>query len=133
MAAFAQVQLCGACHGTPPQDSDLAAIRYIESNPHTARFPSQRLALSRCFNESSGKLKCTTCHDPHGNAVRTAEVTDRNCLGCHNAAAGRANSSCPTAKNNCVSCHMPQERVMAHSVFTDHWIRVARAKGALRQ
>jgi len=127
MAAFPQVQLCGACHGTPPQDSDLAAIRYIGSTPNTARFPSQRLVLSRCFNESSGKLKCTSCHDPHGNAVRVAESTDRNCLECHHA--GKTNVVCSTGKNNCVSCHMPQERVMAHSVFTDHWIRVARRSG----
>ena len=126
MAAFPQLQMCGACHGVPPQDSDLAAIRYIESTPVTARFPSQRLPLSRCFNESSGKLKCTSCHDPHGNAVRTAELTDRNCVACHKASAGQAIRSCPVGRNNCVSCHMPQERVMAHSLFTDHWIRVAR-------
>ena len=60
---FAQVQMCGACHGTPPQDNDLDAIRYVETTLKTVRFPSQRLVLSRCFNESMAGLKCTTCHD----------------------------------------------------------------------
>src|SRR5579863_9360184 len=31
---------------------------------------------------------------------------------------------CPTSTSDCVSCHMPKQRVMAHSVFTEHWIRV---------
>lgn len=128
LAAFPQSQMCGACHGAPPQDNDLVAIRHIEATPNTARFPSQRLALSRCFNESLGKLKCTTCHDPHGNAVRAAELTAKNCLACH-AAASKESRLCPVSKNNCASCHMPQARVMANSMFTDHWIRVVRSDG----
>jgi hypothetical protein len=130
MPAFAQLQLCGACHGKPPQDSELAAIQQIESTPNTARFPSQRLVLSRCFNESAGRLKCTSCHDPHTNAARSGDYSDSKCTACHNASAQRGERMCPVGKNSCTSCHMSQERVMANSSFTDHWIRVVRsAKG----
>ena len=124
---FAQVQMCGACHGTPPQDNDLGAIRYVETTLKTVRFPSQRLVLSRCFNESMAGLKCTTCHDPHTNTGAERESHDRACLSCHVRDGTSQGSSCPVAAGDCASCHMPRERVMSHSLFTDHWIRVIRS------
>ncbi len=124
---FAQVQMCGACHGPPPQDNDFDAIRYVETTLKTVRFPSQRLVLSRCFNESMAGLKCTTCHDPHTNAAAERETRDRPCLSCHVREGANEGSSCPVAADDCASCHMPRERVMSHSLFTDHWIRVMRS------
>ena len=124
---FAQVQMCGACHGTPPQDNDLDAIRYVETTLKTVRFPSQRLVLSRCFNESMAGLKCITCHDPHTNAEAERVSHDRSCLSCHAREDANEGSTCPVAAGDCASCHMPRERVMSHSLFTDHWIRVIRS------
>src|SRR5439155_3640574 len=49
---FSQAQLCGECHGPPPADTDFDAIRYIQQKALTVRFPSQRMVLSRCFNEA---------------------------------------------------------------------------------
>lgn len=117
--AASQVRLCGNCHGKVPADTDLAAIRAIESNPNTARFPSTRLVLSRCFNESTEGLKCSRCHDPHGDTVEERSRFDTSCVSCH---------KCPKASRDCASCHMPKERVMVQSEFTDHWIRVVREK-----
>jgi len=118
-SAFRMAELCGDCHGHPPQDNDFARLRQIERTPGTSRFPSQRLVLSRCFNESAYGLKCTLCHDPHGNV---APAEDRPCVGCHAKDASAA--VCPKARSACVSCHMPKRQVMAHSLFTDHWIRI---------
>jgi hypothetical protein len=123
LGAFAQAQMCGICHGNPPEDNNLDAINFIERTPHTARFPSQRLVLSRCFNESPQGLKCTACHDPHGNVSANRAGFDKSCLVCHGAGA-----ACPVGRVNCASCHMPVERVMQRSQFTDHWIRVVRAR-----
>ena len=124
---FAQVQMCGACHGRPPQDNDFDAIQYVETTLKTVRFPSQRLVLSRCFNESMEGLKCTTCHDPHTNAAANRESYDRSCLSCHDREGKSEGSKCPVGGSDCASCHMPRERVMSHSLFTDHWIRVGRS------
>jgi predicted CXXCH cytochrome family protein len=129
MEAFSQVQMCGACHGKPPRDTDLQAIRFIEQNPNTARFPSQRLVLSRCFNESVEQLKCTRCHDPHRDASALEGHRDQVCLDCHGKAAASTAAACPKAVSDCVSCHMPKAKVMVHSEFTDHWIRVIRTGG----
>ena len=121
---FAQAQMCGACHGRPPQDNDFDALRLLEQTPHSVRFPSQRIVLSRCFNETFGELACTTCHEPHGDVKDEAPTFDSTCLSCHAADERERASVCPTAAKDCASCHMPKERVMRHSMFSDHWIRV---------
>ena len=123
---FAQAQVCGVCHGRPPQDTDFQAIRFIQEAPNTVRFPSQRLVLSQCFNETDNGLRCTTCHDPHSNVAGSRAALEKPCISCHTAGARRSPKICPVAKENCSSCHMPKEPVMAHSTFTDHWIRVIR-------
>jgi hypothetical protein len=126
LGAFAQAQLCGACHGRPPLDNEFETLRSIERTPVAVRFPSQRLVLSRCFNESQDELKCTTCHNPHRNAGGNIEQYDAACSSCHGAAK-RAVSRCSVGKRACASCHMPSRRAMRHSQFADHWIRVVRA------
>ncbi|MCI0420846.1 MAG: hypothetical protein L0387_27020 [Acidobacteria bacterium] len=122
---FAQAQLCGVCHGRPPADNDLAAIHAIQERALTVRFPSQRLVLSRCFNETEAGLKCTTCHDPHANVAVTASAYDKACLECHKVERRKMAAVCPVSRDKCSSCHMPKQRVMLHSEFADHWIRIS--------
>ena len=126
LPGFQQAQMCGACHGSPPQDNDLDALALLERTPHSVRFPSQRIVLSRCFNETFGELACTTCHDPHHDVAAEAGSFDESCLSCHDTGARENGTVCPVASANCASCHMPTERVMRHSLFSDHWIRVVR-------
>ena len=124
LGALEQVYFCGACHGIPPGGADLRALGHAMAMDHSVRFPAERLVLSRCYNESGGRLKCTTCHDPHENL---AASFDRNCLSCHGSQAEFA-VPCPQSNNDCVSCHMPRETgFMTHSAFADHWIRVVPA------
>ncbi len=121
LGALEQIYFCGACHGIPPGGADLRALGHAMAMNHSVRFPAKRLVLSRCYNESGGRLKCTTCHNPHENL---ASSFDQNCLSCHGAEAKFA-SHCPQADNDCVRCHMPEEAgFMTHSEFADHWIRV---------
>ncbi len=129
LGGFAQAQMCGACHGAPPADNDFDALRQVETMVHSVRFPSQRIVLSRCFNESFGDLKCTTCHDPHVNVRDEAAGHDQSCLACHNTAAREEAAVCPVGTTKCSSCHMSKERVMRHSLFSDHWIRVVDPNG----
>ena len=119
--ALEQIYFCGGCHGIPPGGADLRALGHAMAMNHSVRFPAKRLVLSRCYNESGGRLKCTTCHNPHENL---ANSFDRNCLSCHGSDAKLA-VACPQSDNDCVRCHMPQETgFMTHSAFADHWIRV---------
>jgi hypothetical protein len=118
--ALAQAQLCGACHGRLPAETDFVTIRLIRQTPAAARFPGQRLSLSRCFLESESGIKCTACHNPHEDLARGPERYDRACVGCHQ------QRTCSVGKEKCSSCHMPEEPVLRRLRFTDHWIRIVR-------
>ncbi len=129
LSGFPQTQLCGACHGRPPEDNDFDLLALLERTPHSVRFPSQRITLSRCFNETFGELACTNCHDAHGDVSDEAASFDGKCLACHEAGRRERGAACSVASSDCASCHMPRERVMRHSMFSDHWIRVVQKDG----
>jgi hypothetical protein len=90
------------------------------------------LVLSRCFNETDSGLRCTACHDPHTNVALQRAALERACISCHTPGVRRRPEICPIAKQACASCHMPRQQVMAHSMFTDHWIRILREKAAVQ-
>ena len=81
-----------------------------------------RLRASQCFLKSAGKLRCTSCHNPHD--IPRGEAAERHynsvCQGCH--AAPRAAGHQPQA--DCVACHMPKRRTddAVHIAMTDHKI-----------
>ena len=96
---------------------------------------ADRLRQSACFiatRATARPLECATCHDPHRPPPSPAERS-RPCLTCHVGAA-LAQRVAPAARPDhiptadCVGCHMPRvKEQVPHSVFTDHWIRLATA------
>jgi Flp pilus assembly protein TadD len=103
--------------GTPLADFTLYFdfIQPASDERITVNNSAYGLMKSACFLRSAGKLKCTTCHDPH----TAAPVNDTLvCRGCH-AATHEAST------RDCAGCHMQKRRTedAVHVVMTDHFIR----------
>ena len=127
---------CGQCHRAWE-----TVVRNHWRGELTVRFQPYRLANSRCFDGADPRISCIACHDPHQDVVRQDSSYDAQCLACHSspAAAPPASSSsasgkiqtqakiCPTAKSDCVSCHMPKVKLPnGLMTFTDHEIRIVK-------
>ncbi|HEX4164036.1 MAG TPA: cytochrome c3 family protein [Bryobacteraceae bacterium] len=115
-----------AWHDFKPGDElETTLAIYVAKQPISdikAVSQEEQLALSRCARESSGKLWCGTCHNPHRQAKnRTAEIR-AICQSCHQTLTP---ANHPAANANCVQCHMPSRAPtdVAHAALTDHRIR----------
>jgi hypothetical protein len=107
-------------------------MRSKAHGPAFVRFQPYRLENSRCFIGNDARISCIACHNPHQPLNQNIAYYDSKCLACHAdnkaASAGVAAKTCPVAKSNCTSCHMPKvELPGGHAQFTDHFIRVVHA------
>lgn len=114
-------QLCGQCHRTWESIAEGGPF-----GPNNVRFQPYRLANSKCYDVDDRRIRCTACHDPHGQLNTNLASYDSKCAACH--AKALHTKVCPVAKSNCVECHMPKiDLPGAHARFTDHQIRIAHA------
>jgi len=124
---------CGQCHRTWD-----TVVRNGWKGIPDVRFQPYRLELSKCFTGNDRRTSCVACHDPHQQVIHNAGYYDSKCLACHTPAkaskvpapstASLALKTCPVAKANCVTCHMPKVQPPGiHATFTDHMIRIAKA------
>jgi hypothetical protein len=135
LRAVDSIDFCGSCHRTW-WDITLAGGTGLKS----LRFPPYRLENSRCWGKGDARLTCVACHDPHRPLVRDDAAYDEKCLSCHVNSVGakptadHPGGSCPIARKDCVSCHMPKYQVTDIPVkFTDHQIRVVRPNEPIPQ
>ena len=99
--------------------------RLREYDSGLLRFQPIGLLKSKCFVQSAGSLRCTTCHNPHESVHSQAKETHiENCLSCHTE--GQADVHCPVSPSEkCIECHMPATYLDdVGTEFHDHWIRV---------
>lgn len=102
---------CGECHQDPQARPDTDLLAHMSS-----------MRLSKCYRSSSGRLTCTTCHDPHTtvSAADSPAYYRSKCLTCH------TDESCslPAHGPACAECHMPKRalRVIPHTALTNHRI-----------
>ncbi len=122
MTSEQTANFCGQCHRTWDEiaGSGLSGVANI-------RFQPYRLISSKCYDADDNRIRCTTCHDPHGEVNRSDASYDAKCQACHGGGKVQARA-CKVAKENCVTCHMPKAELPgSHFKFTDHYIRIARA------
>ena len=118
-----EIQLCGDCHRLP----EAITLKELREYPDKlARFQPVGLLRSKCFIQSDGALRCTTCHNPHRTISEVSEAEHiANCIKCHQPEK-TSHVSCPvSASEGCVKCHMPKYDFESLGTgFHDHWIRV---------
>lgn len=125
----------------PIKSEQRAELERLESLPPAKGTPDtpmwfkhSLMAMSRCFHDSNGQMRCITCHVIHHppSAENKVEYYRERCFTCH------TNASCKIAlaerlghepANDCVGCHMPRKGVagIPHSDDTNH--RIVRQPG----
>ncbi|HEV3340670.1 MAG TPA: cytochrome c3 family protein [Pirellulales bacterium] len=128
--------VCGECHGYDQ-------IWNKPSDDNLVKFQVAALVGSRCYERSQRKIRCTDCHDPHGDSspddVGAAVAV---CLKCHQDPATSVADGVPSpplatddtpqqlkvcpvnARDGCVGCHMPIRSPMLHARMTHHRIAI---------
>jgi hypothetical protein len=127
-----QMRLCGQCHRYPAFggsgfDFEVPLSQIRPDNDKIVRFQPVGLMQSACYAKSQGALSCVSCHDPHDRSSEDPASYEETCLSCHQAPA--ANPPCPISPSaDCLRCHMPARDSGQGIAFTDHWIRVRKAR-----
>jgi hypothetical protein len=130
MDAESAANFCGQCH----RSFDTVQRNGFHGPPFV-RFQPYRLTLAKCFSGNDARISCLSCHDPHQPVNHDSAFYDKKCLACHSGSATTVASAapvavaktCPVAKSNCASCHMPKmDLPNVPMKFTDHFIRVVK-------
>lgn len=129
LAPYDLDNFCGSCHRTWTQVQLMHIL-----DVRNVRFQPYRLEKSGCWSAADSRISCLACHDPHRSLVRSAPFYDAKCLACHQLKGQvrddrHPGAPCPVSTRRCIACHMPKyELPGGHFKFTDHYIRVVRAK-----
>ncbi len=107
--------------------SDFIAI-YVEKESTGHHFVGhvEQMQESRCYVATSGKLRCTSCHDPHGvpNEEEKILFYQQKCLNCHGTGqtgCSETQSARDAQQDACANCHMPALATeITHAAVTDH-------------
>lgn len=147
-------ELCAACH----RSAEDVLLMPDQAGINNVRFQPYRIFNSPCYSDDRriSCSACHNPHEPLREGKEAVAYYDAKCNACHlpstktqtpvgakasAAAVARAAEHiisggdgertappCPTAAQNCASCHMPKiDLPGSHFKFTDHRIRVAKA------
>lgn len=119
LTSVEELALCNACH------RPLGTLKKDGEPDDLVRGQPALLQRSRCYVESGGKLRCSTCHDPHIDTVRSKPHYQRICMSCHTPEKPKQRPCPVEPRGDCVPCHMSKDHITIFGDvdFTNHWIR----------
>ena len=115
---------CTNCHNTHGGNTSLLRVDNPVISPFvtTSQVPQQEVCFT-CHRDiraqvlrpshhpiQEGKVKCTSCHNPHGalsHAMVNAETVNALCTTCHADKRGPFIFDHPPVEENCLNCHNP--------------------------
>jgi Tfp pilus assembly protein PilF len=111
--------------------SSIESVFVMAKDPGRNRFFGQveQMYQSRCFRESSGRMGCISCHDPHAlpDPREKASYYRDRCLNCHDekgCSLPRSQRFAGGREDRCTDCHMPRSsnEQIPHTATTLHLI-----------
>ncbi len=109
---------------------NLGAMKQAAEREFPAVTQAQQMHDSQCYKRS-GKMVCTSCHDPHRAVVTEDRSTyyDARCASCHTSTQSTCSATVAArSSKSCIECHMPRYAAndVPHTSQTDH--RIVRDK-----
>ncbi len=115
--------VCGQCHavGTDPTGKYAFPTTFLPGDDIAAHVKLKdpgTASQNRQYNDfitsthAQGGMKCTTCHDPHGDKSKAVpqltQPADTQCMACHTATVKSIKAHAPDAPADatCATCHM---------------------------
>jgi predicted CXXCH cytochrome family protein len=110
-----------------------------DSTPLTTALEYQGMALSACYQEGHGEMKCLSCHSMHhGNPnfqLRSRMETNEACYQCHTDFRDRlvehTHHSPDSPGSLCYNCHMPYQVYSLLNTHRSHRISIPKVKDSL--
>ena len=110
-----------------------------DGTPLTTALEYQGMALSACYQDGKGQLRCLTCHslhqgDPNHN-LKDGMRTNAACYGCHETYRTRlvehTHHDADSPGSLCANCHMPHQVYSLLNTHRSHRIMIPRVRDSL--
>jgi predicted CXXCH cytochrome family protein len=123
----------------PPRPEPLDGTFWGDGTPLTTALEYQSMALSACYQNGQGEMRCLTCHAMHnGNnnhQVKEGMRTNAACYGCHPSYRDKltehTHHAADSAGSNCLNCHMAYQVFSLLDTHRSHRIAIPHVKDSL--
>jgi predicted CXXCH cytochrome family protein len=105
----------------------------------TTALEYQGMALSACYQNGKGQMRCLTCHSMHqaepNHQVKDGMRTNAACYGCHESyrtrLAEHTHHQADSAGSLCMNCHMPHQVYSLLDTHRTHRITIPRVRDSV--
>jgi predicted CXXCH cytochrome family protein len=110
-----------------------------DGTPLTTALEYQGMALSACYQDGHGELRCLSCHSMHqsdpNHQLKDGMRTNAACYGCHDAYRQRlvehTHHAADSPGSLCYNCHMPHQVYSLLTTHRSHRIAIPRIRDSL--
>ena len=110
-----------------------------DGTPLTTAREYQSMALSACYQNGQGQLRCLTCHSMHhadpNHQVKDGMRTNEACYACHKTyrsqLAEHTHHAADSPGSLCFNCHMPHQVYSLLDTHRSHRIAIPRVRDSL--